>query len=71
MKIKGQEENFEYLDDVKRIHLILVKKGHYDATLQQARELWNLYSESMAAGWMMLDDDDDMVYANISYYIEN
>ena len=71
MKIKGDKNNFEYPEDVSRIHLILVKKGHHDATLEQAEQLWSMYSDSMAAGWMILDESDDVVYSNINYYIED
>jgi len=60
----------EWLDDVRRIQKILLEND-YEATLQECESLWNAYSDSMCAGWMMLDDIDYNVYMNISHYINN
>lgn len=48
---------------------ILAARGYWSSP-SDARRLWELYSEGMAAGWMNLDEDDDEVFSRIRYYIE-
>jgi len=60
----------EYRDDCERIQRILRDKG-YNATLQQCEELWDDYSDSMAAGWMGLGDNDEDVYSHLRHRITN
>lgn len=71
MELKKIEINiFEYPKDVKRIQQVLRDRG-YDASLFECEMLWSKYSDSMAAGWMILPDSDNEVFDCISYYIEN
>lgn len=60
----------EYPNDVKRIQKILADRG-YEASPMECEALWDKYSDSMAAGWMGLSDDDEEVFGCISYYINN
>ena len=59
-----------YQSDCKRIQNILEKNG-YRASLEDCEKLWDKYSDSMCAGWIILPDDDEDVYSNIRMYIEN
>lgn len=59
---------FEYPKDVRRIQIILLS-NEIEATLKQCEELWNMYSESISAGWMNLPEDDDEVFSRIESYI--
>ena len=59
--------NWQYFSDTKRIQRILLDKG-YEATLSDCERLWQLYSESMAAGWMGLPSKDDEVFRCIEEY---
>jgi hypothetical protein len=59
IKIVRDEHRFE--SDIHRIIAVLGTHG-YDCTYEQAEELWDRYSASMCAGWMMLPtNDDDLV----------
>ncbi len=54
------EERIRHPDDVARLkQILLVHNGieYPDAVIQEA---WEKYSETMAAGWMMLYDEDNV-----------
>jgi predicted metal-dependent peptidase len=59
-----------YSEDVERIQKILANKG-YEATLIECEKLWDTYSESMEAGWIILPKSDEDVFESISCYIKN
>ncbi len=59
-----------YRDDVERIHKILLDRG-YDSTLEDCARLWDEYSDSMAAGWMILPDTDEEVFDQIRLEVED
>lgn len=67
--IKPGDENDFWTHDCKRIVQIMEDRG-FQCTVKQAKELWEKFSDSMAAGWMRLPDEDDHVFSNISYYFE-
>ena len=56
--------------DCERIQRILLDRG-YNATLQQCDDLWSSYSDSMCAGWMRLNKEDEDVFNNVVYQITN
>jgi hypothetical protein len=59
------EEDFPYIEDVRRIVRVLAERDII-CSENDARELWNRYSDSMAAGWMGMDyQTDDEVYSCI------
>jgi len=62
-------QNYEYPEDVEKIHKCLVISGYPEATKDQAHQLWTWYSESMAAGWMMVPDSNREIMDCINYYI--
>jgi len=62
-----EDEYLDYRYDLDRIVKVFTNRGLY-CTHAQAYQLWSKYSESMAAGWMILPDDDIDVFSNISHY---
>ena len=60
----------EYPDDVSRIQKVLADRD-LEATLKECEEMWQKYSDSMAASWMILPRKDEDVFNIISSYIEN
>jgi hypothetical protein len=51
--------NIRYPDDCARIIRVGRTMGIVMST-QQAQDLWELHSERMAAGWLMIRDDDEI-----------
>lgn len=64
--LKGGDGIGEYgerhRDDCERIKSILVQRGFINAGLRDALWLWGEYSDSYAAGWLSLPDEDEDVY---------
>jgi hypothetical protein len=63
------KENFRWGGDVDRIVAICKAKG-YHISEADAHHAWEEYSDSMAAGWMMLSDDDNDVFETVIEYCE-
>lgn len=59
------EPDFPYTADAVRIQDVIIRHG-YDINLKDAAELWHRYSDSMAAGWMMLPDTDAEIWGCVS-----
>ncbi len=57
-------EDREYEHDVRRMAKIMAERG-YSVSASNLKKAWEDYSESMAAGWMMLDEDDDLVFSTL------
>jgi len=55
--IKVKKENFhlQFKSDISKIQDALFDRGFY-ATAEQCAELWELYSETFAAGWLCVGD---------------
>jgi hypothetical protein len=66
--VKGEHPNDEHLDDIRRIRDIVRANG-YDCSDDQAKALWDKYSDSMSASWMGLDKDDVSIWWHISHYV--
>lgn len=47
----------DHLSDVQKLRSELWNEG-YEASLDDIYNAWSDYSESMAAGWMMLEDPE-------------
>lgn len=60
-----------YPKDVTRIVRAFAAQGFHCSRLQ-ARELWEQYSDSMCAGWLIVDSYDDVgiVQALRPYFVE-
>jgi hypothetical protein len=69
LQLKQTDHQFEYSSDVERIVRIFADRG-YEITTTDAAHAWELYSDSMAAGWMCLDDEDQYVFENAFYYFK-
>jgi len=63
------EYSEEYREDCERIKAVLIENGFINAGLNDAIWLWNEYSESYAAGWLGLPDEDEKIYDCIKSYI--
>jgi len=59
----------EHRDDCIRIQSVLLDHGLY-STLEQCCELWELASEDMCAGWLVLPQESEIIYEEIKKYIE-
>lgn len=70
-EIQIRHENIsEYPNDIKRLLKVLYDRG-FIASPEQATILWEKYSDSMCAGWMMMSDDDNRVFECVSPCIVN
>jgi hypothetical protein len=72
LQLKDTDHFFEYSDDVERIIRIFADRG-YEISYMDAAHAWELYSDSMAAGWMSLEDAMDSgeyVFQNAFYYFK-
>jgi len=58
----------DYLDDIARIQRVVQEKG-YDCYDDLAQRLWEVYSDSMSAGWLGLPDSDEELFECVSSYI--
>lgn len=62
--------NHRHKEDIIRIKQIMLNNG-YEADLSDAAELWEDYSDSLAAGWINLPKDDDELWSIIKYDVED
>jgi hypothetical protein len=46
-----------------------MEHGYY-ATIDQCEELWEMYSDEYAAGWLIFPEDNADIYEYIKDYIE-
>lgn len=58
-----------FADDCNRIQQVLMEHGYY-ATIDQCEELWEMYSDEYAAGWLVLPEINIQIYDCIKDYIE-
>lgn len=69
LRIKSEYyEYYDYPSDVERIVRIFADRG-YQISPQDAHRAWRAFSDSMAAGWLILGDDDQ-VFVDIFYYFD-
>ena len=69
LKVRGKyNHHFEYTNDIDRIVKIFADKG-YEISATDAVHAWEQFSDSMAAGWMSLGDDDE-VFTDAFWYFE-
>jgi hypothetical protein len=57
-----------YPDDVRRIQVVAMARGVL-LDENQAESAWDRYSDSMAAGWMGLPDDDNDLWSTVSFHL--
>jgi len=58
-----------FAGDCNRIQQALMEHGYY-ATIDQCEELWEMYSEEYAAGWLILPEGNIHIFEYIKSYIE-
>lgn len=56
----------KYRSDCLRIQEV-ARKGGYYITLKQAAEVWSRHSDDFAAGWLIIDSDEEILMALDSY----
>lgn len=59
----------EYPNDIDAIVRAFATENLH-CTREQAREMWKMYSDSMAAGWMTVGDDADLILVACIPYFE-
>ena len=69
LQLKSQEERIRYPSDVRRIVEVFADRG-YEISYAEAAHAWEQHSESYAAGWLILPEDDSEVYSEIAYLFE-
>lgn len=69
LKIKTNDP-IRYPEDVERIGRILFFEGYW-STPEECQQLWEMYSESVCAGWLILPDDDAKVFDAVRPYIDD
>lgn len=72
--LNGGDDLSEYgqrhKDDAEIIKAVLIKKGYTNAGLNDAISLWGEYSDSYAAGWLGLpEDNEEEIWNSIKDYI--
>lgn len=68
IKILSREVEPTYKDDCERIVLIFATKN-IEISIYEADDLWSLYSEDRAAGWIMMDRmTNEEIYKNLKQY---
>jgi len=55
--------------DTKRLVEVFRKKG-YNISSQEARLLWEQYSSSLTAGWLIMPATDEAVFEKVRPYFE-
>jgi hypothetical protein len=58
---KEETAYFDHDDDID-VMVRVLKKNDCSASRADLRKAWEAYSESYAAGWMTLPNDDDDIY---------
>jgi hypothetical protein len=66
-KVLGHVEDL-HPDDTQTIVRVIRAKG-YECSPEQARELWQQYSRSFAAGWLVLPEDDEELFTIVNAYM--
>lgn len=70
LKFKDPHNNHhEYSNDIDRIVKIFADRG-YDISHTDAVRAWEAFSDAMCAGWLYLDENDEVVFHDAFYYFE-
>ena len=59
---------YPYPEDQRKIQQALMDYGVHK-TLDECRELWEIYSEDMFAGWMTLPNDSESIFKILEDYL--
>jgi len=73
MILRGGDELWEYrkdcIEDCERLKNILISKGFVNAGLCDAAGLWGEYSDGLAAGWLGMPEDDEILFKCVEPHI--
>lgn len=69
IRIIGEDDTTRQSCELEALQFALATMG-YRASLAQAERLWDMYSDSMCAGWMNIPDHDDEIVNCIRPYFE-
>lgn len=69
LKSEKRYKNDRYGDDVKRI-VEVFQKRNIILSYEEARNLWDSYSDYCCACWMGLPEDDDGLFNTIIDYVK-
>jgi len=58
----------EHKNDLEKIRGVLLDRG-YETSLSECENLWELYSDSMCAGWMGLPEKDEEIFWAVKSFI--
>ena len=68
-RVTPRANNNPYLYDCERIVEVFEKRG-YSISITDAQTIWEDYSNSMAAGWLMLPADDNDLFSQAMCYAQ-
>lgn len=69
IRVNEDSDAGHYRYDCQRMVQVMAQHGYY-ATEEQVRRMWDKYSDSMAAGWLHLPEDDEQLFMDLSYHFE-
>lgn len=69
IKLKKNDPHREYRDDINRIVNAMAEAG-FMCTDTEAKELWEEYSDSFAAGWLGLPSTNEEIVGCVSPYFD-
>ena len=71
VQILGAKMNHveKYRSDCERIQEVAKKHGYY-LSLEQCAKLWEKHSDDFAAGWLIIDSDEEIEMALDCYHDE-
>jgi len=61
-------QRIDYPEDCLRIQIVCLKHNYY-LTIPECEEIWEEYSDSIAASWLFLPKEDDMLWTMIKEYV--
>ena len=61
--------HYEYIDDIDRIVKVFADR-EYEISREDAVRSWELVSNQLAAGWLILPESDESLYNEIRDYFE-
>lgn len=65
----GNLQRMDRVSESRQVQQVAADHG-VELSLKDAQDLWLMYSESMAAGWMMFPDTDEEIWSIIDRYLE-
>ncbi len=61
-----------YPEDILKVQHAVITVGCRECSLWDAKTLWERYSQSLCAGWMMLDEETpESIWAKVEDYIDD